>query len=627
MIPDWKNSLYSDGGPDFLEPEYPLAGSKVQISIRVLSQNPIRKILIQLSQKGERHLQILEAGTQSGIYQGFKTQIKLKDSSTAYHFILDTKEGVFYYTQAGLSRVPGEAQHDFRILTAFKTSDWVEGRTFYQIFPDRFFRGDPDLTPRSGEYSYRGHPCTKMNWDEKPLEFNQGRCLDFFGGDLRGIISKLDYLQDLGVSALYLNPIFQAPSHHKYDCQDYLSVDSHLGGNQGLQDLMQRAKERDLRIILDISVNHTGSSHRWFNQEGIYGKSQGAFHDPKAPERQYYFKRGRGFHHWAGVDSLVTLNYGSKALRDEIYGNPDAVLKHWLKPPFEIDGWRFDVGHSMAREGQGPPYLEIWREIRSQLKKVNPNAWLMAEFWDDPFEFLQGDCWDASMNYYGFLRPVRRFLGETDWVLKGQVTPQKGCTAKELKTSLDLVRTKLPFQIQNQQFNQLGSHDIHRFHNVSGFDFTKHRLAAILLMTYPGVPCIYYGDEQELDGHLKSNEGFRYPMQWFDGQETEPVFILYQKLAKLRQKTKALSCGGYKVLHCQGRVLAYARFLGQDCVVILVSMEKISQEIDLPLILAGDFKVKPEFRELFKNHPPLKFSTKSKKVKIPEKSGLIFSNT
>jgi alpha-glucosidase len=623
---DWKDCLHSDGSPEFLHPQNPSRGSKITLKIRTLKDHPLTQLYLQFNQRGQLNLKPLQKMNTGQFFEIYGTTLKLKDKSTPYSFVLYSASEVYYYDQAGLSKTPGETQHQFRILVGFQELDWVTGRTFYQIFPDRFFCKNEYLTPKDKEYSFQGHYSKKMDWDAKPLEFKEGHCLDFFGGDLPGVLSKLDYLQNLGVSALYLNPIFHAASHHKYDCQDYKQVDPHLGGNQSLVELVEGCQKRDIAVILDISVNHTGSSHRWFNQEGDYGDTTGAFNNQESIEHRFYLKRGRGFHHWAGVDSLLTLNYGSEALRAEIYGNTDSVLKHWLKEPYSINGWRFDVGHCMAREGQGPDYLQVWRELRCELKQTKPSAWLMAEFWDDPFEFLQGDCWDSSMNYYGFLRPVRRFLGETDWTLRNTLAFQEPATATELQTMLDQVRTKLPFQMQNQQFNLLGSHDIHRLYNRPGFTFDQHRLAAILLMTYPGLPCIYYGDEQELMGHLKSNEGYRYPLRWYEGQEKEAAFLLYQGLARLRQKTKALGNGGYKVLFCKGKTLAYARFINQDCILSVVSMEDKTESLSLPLILAGDFTSKSVFKELFHNHSPLKFSRKSQAIKIPGKSGLIFTN-
>ena len=573
MRQKWIDEIYSDGSTDYLTNPHPKRGEDLGIFLRTPASPKLRSVHLWGSQKGESFLKNCSSVYQGKDYGRWRVKVRILGRILRYSFVLVFEHQTWIYNQSGVfERVPS-AEHDFKIISDFECPTWVYGRTFYQIFTDRFFNGSPKLNPLDGSTSSYGKRIHQMPWTAKPLEYKQGRCLDFFGGDLPGIQKKLHYLKTLGVTALYLNPIFHAPSHHKYDCQDYSQVDPAFGGNEALENLMVKCRNEDIRVILDISINHVGSSHRWFNREKVYGEHSGAYQNPKDPAQEYFVKLGSNFHKWAGVDELITLNYTSQSLRELMYRQENSILKSWLQEPYGIDGWRFDVGHSTAREGHDQLYKLIWQEIRQELKALDPQKYLMAELWEDPEEFLQGDQWDACMNYHGFLRPIRAFLGEHDWFLRyilGQKRASCG-DAKMLYEGLEQIRNKLPFQIQNLQFNMLNSHDIHRFYNLKPFAIGKHRLAAILLLTYPGVPCIYYGDEIALDGHTRTNEGYRFPMNWAHQNTTRPLFRMYAKLSHLRSESQTLKYGGYRTLYADGGVFAYARFLGGECIISIAS--------------------------------------------------------
>jgi alpha-glucosidase len=623
----WKEGVYSDGSSDFLSHTQPALQDRVTFKVRIPVESPVDSVHFWGSQKGTPFLKPMKLDSSCARFRTYRVKKKLEGRVLRYCFVLLQDGNFWIYNQAGLFDYIPSAEHEFRLLANFDCPDWVYGRTFYQIFPDRFCNGNPELTPRTGQYSFHGHQVIRRDWDSKPLEYQEGRCLDFYGGDLCGIEQKLSYLKSLGVDALYLNPIFHAPSHHKYDCQDFENVDPHFGGNQDLEKLMSTCKLHDFRVILDISVNHVGSSHIWFNREERYGKKVGAYHDPACMEAEFFIRSGSQFHQWAGVDELLTLNYLSSSLRDRIYRKEDSILKKWLKKPYEIDGWRFDVGHCMAREGNQEMYREVWGEIRTELKALGANFYLMAEFWEDPEEFLQGDMWDACMNYFGFLRPVRAFLGEKDWFLKSALGKKRGKVtgAATLERSLRQSRAKLPFQIQNLQFNLLNSHDIHRFFHLQPFQFSQHRLCAILLMTYPGVPSIFYGDEQEISGHIRTNEGCRFPLPWNESNESSRGFHLYSVLARFRKQSEVLGYGGYLPLLMEAGIFAYARFLKGECVLCVVSNETEPREVTLPIGLVGTL-ISNSFEELFGHHKTLEVCEMEISVTVPPGDGLIFSN-
>ena len=623
----WLGEIYSDGSTDYLSNPSPRKGEVIDIFLRTPNTSNLSSVHLWGSQKGEPFLRNSNLIHQGRDYYRWRARVKILGRILRYNFVIVFHGKTWIYNQAGIfERVPS-SEHDFKIISDFECPSWVHGRSFYQIFTDRFFNGDSNLNPQNGSISSYGTKIRQMHWNAKPLEYEQGRCLDFFGGDLPGIQKKLNHLQDLGINALYLNPIFHAPSHHKYDCQDYFKVDPAFGGNQALENLMKECHGRDIKVILDISINHVGSSHRWFNREGIYGKGVGAYQNPEDHTQEYFVKSDSEFHKWAGVDELLTLNYASQSLREIMYRQQNSILKYWLGEPYGIDGWRFDVGHSTAREGEDHQYREVWQEIRHELKTLDSEKYLMAELWEDPEEYLQGDQWDACMNYHGFLRPVRTFLGEQDWFLRHVLGKKRELPgdAKTLNDGLQQIRTKLPFQIQNLQFNLLNSHDIHRFYNLKPFPFSKHRLAAILLFSYPGVPCIYYGDEVALAGHTKTNEGYRFPMNWEPKNQDLKVFDLYAMLCRLRLKSKALKGGGYQSLFINGGIFAFARFLEGECVISIVSNESEQRAIQINLRLLKPL-ISTQITEIFGRHKPIDGSKTIIKVEVPPNDGLIFSN-
>lgn len=205
-------------------------------------------------------------------------ELPIIERRTQYHFYIATENCIYFYTQKEITTYLPEHSYDFVLLTDYVQPAWVKDAVFYQIFPERFCNGDPSNDVKTGEYSQDGFPAIHMeHWDDTPLTYEQGHCMDFYGGDLQGIRQKIPYLKELGVTAVYLNPIFYAPSCHKYDCLDYFHVDPHFGGDEALAELSKALHENGMKLILDISINHTGTGHRWFNKDGAY------FPKPKGP--------------------------------------------------------------------------------------------------------------------------------------------------------------------------------------------------------------------------------------------------------------------------------------------------------------------------------------------------------
>ncbi len=588
----WQDSIYSDGSASYVSNPTPNLDEVVTIRLRVLSEAPIHRIILRCTVNGDEHLIPMTESETTGAFTYYSCDLKISQSTINYHFYIATPKETYYYTQLELTTYPPTEEYDFRIVAGYKPPSWITSAVFYQIFPDRFCSGNPKNAVQDNEYTFDNHPTTRKEWDETPGEYVESFCLDFFGGDLEGIKQKIPYLKGLGVNAIYINPIFYAATHHRYDCLDYFMVDPHLGGDPAFADLMDALHENDMKLIVDMSVNHTGTAHKWFNKETLFFPEEvGAYHNTDAKERKYYyFDENNKYHAWAGVDTLPTLNYTSDTLRDIIYRSEDSVVKKWLKPPYNIDGWRFDVANTMARMDKLQMQHDVWPEIRQNIREVNPEAYILGEAWTDDCEFLMGNEWDSSMNYYGFARPVRQFVGELDRFLDIRKEYDFHSTKRNAK---DLARmfmqkiARLPHQIASVQFNLFDSHDISRLHNNPAVPFESYRGAVMMLFTFPGTPNIYYGDEVGIDGHILSVEGCRYPMPWKEEKQNQDFYDLYRTLAHLKREQEALQNGGFKILYAQDYVISYTRFTDTKAYVVVVSQDDHPTSVQIPIGALG----------------------------------------
>lgn len=589
----WLESVYSDGTAAFVSNPSPSLFETIRIRIRMYEDAPVRHVFLRSIPNGTERLDEMHiAGREHGLVY-YEADLKMTEKRMQYHFYLVCDRVIYFYTQREITTYIPDHTYDFVVMTDYVQPAWVKEAVFYQIFPERFCNGDESNDVQSGEYSQDGFPTIKMpDWDAKPLTYQEGHCLDFYGGDLQGVKEKIPYLKELGVTAVYLNPIFSAPSVHKYDCLDYFHVDTHFGGDEALADLSAALHENGMKLILDISINHTGIAHKWFNRDGQwFDKSVGAYNNPDAKERSYYFfNEDNSYHGWFGVETLPTLNYTSESLRDIIYRAEDSVLKKWLKPPYSIDGWRFDVADVFARNDAVQLSHELWPEIRKSIKAENPQAYILAEDWGDCAGYMQGDEWDSPMNYYGCGRVIRQFLGEPDLFMSRndvlRSVPYK-MTAEDVKNRVMEHLAKLPYVMWENQFNLFDSHDVSRLHNNPDINPDEYRGAVIFQFMLPGAASIYYGDEAGVDGVPGTNEGCRYPMPWGRPFKNSESFRLNQTMARMKAEHKALSHGGMKFLYARDNIVAIARFWEEEIFVGIISARDEDKVIRLPLGAVG----------------------------------------
>lgn len=572
----WMDTVFSDGTKLFLTNNNPKMGEWITIKIRMAKQSPVEDVYIRYLANGEEVMGKMTLCKEDMLFSYYEYNILMQEKLFIYRFVLITKELVYFYNQKGIHEHACLETYDFKILVDFDSPDWVQDSIFYQIFPDRFCNGNTDNDIQDGEYNINGFDSVKREWDTVPGEYAEYGCLDFYGGDLQGIEQKIRYLKDLGVNTIYLNPIFSAYTHHKYDCIDYFNVDKCFGGNEAFAALCKALHGHDMKIVLDISINHTGIIHQWTKDKKDF----------------YYTDKDGEFKYWLGVKDLPTLNYECKELREVIYKDEDSVLKRWMKEPYCIDGWRFDVGQSVGKMHERHIDQLLWREIRQELKASNPNMYFLAEHWDDCIRYLQGDMWDSTMNYYGFARTTRKYLGENDSYLDRKLNgaPLKKNSPRIWMAEVNESLSAIPYQVQRMQMNLINSHDVHRFSSIAEISTPNKKTAIVMLFTFLGVPSIYYGDEINLKGRMGSDTGARYPMEWDESKWDQEILALYKIMINLRKNCHVLKHGSFKFIEVSKDILCYVRFDGEQAILFANSQGNKSQKVFICLDSVGSFR-------------------------------------
>jgi len=430
-----------------------------------------------------------------------------------------------------------------------QTPDWVKHAVFYQIFPDRFAKSKQPRKRLLQNFIWE-------EWHEIPTL--QG----YKGGDLWGVMEQLDYLQDIGINAIYFTPIFQSASNHRYHTHDYYQVDPMLGGNPAFKDLLDAAHDRNIKIVLDGVFNHASRGFFFFHdilENGPHSPWLDWFKIEGWPLSAYDGNFPANYAGWDGNRALPVFNHDNPEVREYIM----EIAEYWIK--FGVDGWRLDVPFEIKSPG-------FWQEFRERVKAVNPEAYIVGEVWEDAREWLDGTQFDGVMNYL-FAAPTIAFAAG-DRVDLAQLEgrsyyPYPALFAKEYGAQIQQVLDLYPWQIQLTQLNLLASHDTARLLTIARGDKASVELATLLLLTFPGAPSIYYGDEVGLPGALDpdSRRGFPLEAQW----ELD-VLDYHKQLIALRHKYAALRTGSYHILFAEGAVYVFARILGHEEIVVAVNV-------------------------------------------------------
>ena len=424
----------------------------------------------------------------------------------------------------------------------FAVPEWAAGAVFYQVFPERFCNGDPT-----------NDPDNTQPWGGSPTRDN------FFGGDLKGILSRLDYIAGLGADVIYLNPVFKSPSNHKYDTEDYYAIDPSFGTMEDMKELVQGCHSRGLRVVLDGVFNHCGYMFPPF-QDVLKNGAMSAYADwffidsfPVRTDPLNY--ECVGYYKW-----MPKLRLKNRAVREYFIN----VGTWWIRET-GVDGWRLDVADEVD--------FTFWQEFRRAVKSVREDAILIGETWKDGRNLLCGDQMDSVMNYLFRDAAVAFFA-------------QNGISAEQFDNRIQRMLSLYPRMVYPVLYNLIGSHDTPRFLTLCGGDPDRMRLAVAFQMAFPGAPAVYYGDELAMAG--ENDPDCRHTMDWERGDRYMLAF--YRQLISLRRENPALRHGGFQSVVCQDGVYGFARTLEGETVYVLLNNSGEERRFSVPLLGRGPLK-------------------------------------
>ena len=474
--------------------------------------------------------------TSSKVNDFFETTIELEDPRFRYHFLLDDGENKSWYNEKGFSKNrPRGGKSGFFQYSLITEDDlldrpeWLDEAVVYQIFPERFNNGNDELDPDN-----------LKKWGELPKRDS------FFGGDLQGIYEKLDYLEDLGINTIYLTPIFESLSNHKYNIDDYLKIDEHFGDEEIFEKLVNKAHDKDMKIILDAVFNHSGFNFFAFedlrkNGEDSKYKNWYIYDSlplqTEIPVNYETFARN--------IPNLPKLNTANKEVQDYLL----KVTEYWMKN-FDIDGWRLDVADEVDPS--------FWRRFRKKVKSLDKDAYIIGEVWHSGMKWLQGNQFDAIMNY-SFTEAV------IDFIARDKIGPS------EFDNRLTINRMNYREDIANSLLNLLDSHDTPRILRHCNEDKNKMKLAVLIQMTYPGVPMILYGDELGLTGG--DDPDSRRCMPWNNNQADYNLRDFYKSLIKIRKNNEILQKGDFEtfVIEEAKNIYSFKRILDSEEIIVIIN--------------------------------------------------------
>ena len=625
-----KAALFCDGTEGYVYPPEPKENELVTLRFRTAKDDADRVGLVTSADT-----YVMEKECTQGEFDYYTFETRLGEEPFRYCFEVQSGTEKYYYGRCGISREILE-YYNFVVVPGFSTPDWAKGAVMYQIFTDRFYNGDKSNDVETNEYYYIGDYSRRVtNWDKYPA--NMG-VREFYGGDLQGVMDKLDYLQELGVEVVYFNPLFVSPSNHKYDIQDYDYIDPHYGkivddGGEVLPDgvtdnsqatkykkrttglknleasnelfikLVEELHRRGMKVILDGVFNHCGSFNKWMDRERIYEGEKdyepGAYISADSPYRSYFrfFKEGPenwpyngNYDGWWGHDTLPKLNYeDSVKLENYIL----YIGRKWVSPPYNVDGWRLDVAADLGRSNEYNH--DFWKKFRTAVKDANPSALILAEHYGDPSDWLKGDEWDTVMNYDAFMEPVT-------WFLTG-MEKHSDEAREELLGNIDNFIGSMAHHMSNMltpslqvAMNELSNHDHSRFltrtnHMVGRVEHlgpeaaneyvnkAVMREAVVMQMTWVGAPTVYYGDEAGVCGFTDPDNRRTYP--W--GHEDQELIAFHKEAIRIHKEHPALKTGSLKILGGEENILSYARFKGHDRIIVVINNRSERAEVKVPV--------------------------------------------
>jgi alpha-glucosidase len=560
---------HHDGSDLYVSNSAPKIGDKVTLKVRVPKGYTFDEAYIRLYEDAEPRTHKLDEKSSSKTERWFEVKITITNIHTVYRFVFVGPNKYEWLNAKGLFDHDVHSNNDFQIVAIAENPKWISKSVFYQIFPDRF--------ARSGKVNINPDWAYPRDWNELPRGRSKYTGQELYGGDLYGVEDKLDYLDDLGVNGIYLTPIFPSRSNHRYDATTFDEVDPILGGDKAFKSLIRSAKKKKIRILGDLTSNHCGVGHQWI----ITAKK-----NKSSKERSYFYWDKSikwGYVGWFGLESLPKLNYASKALRKAVYEGKNSIVKKWISPKFGMAGWRIDVGNMTGVQGAENHHVEVMQGIRKAMQEVDPETWLVAENGDFIASDLNGLGWQGAMNYQGFMRPFWNWMNRNPEITGGfQGLPfaMPKIDGQQFFESMQEFNASIPWRSLTASMLILDSHDTARFRTVVLGDRNAHLAAMTMLLTYPGVPSIFAGDEIGLEGSW--GEDSRRTINWEDRSGWDLDFFNSTKtLIQLRRESHALIHGGLRWVAVEKDYLAYFRESKNQSLLIFISRSPVKTEIDL----------------------------------------------
>ena len=634
-------ALFSDGTASYRNPSEPDCFEEVHLRFRTGRENVDEVILVFDEQR-----YTMQKVANDKMFDYYEYTVKLGDSRVEYYFEVHSGHMVCYFNSVGVCSSV-ENYYNFSITPSFQTPDWAKGAIIYQIFVDRFYNGDRSNDVETDEYFYIGEGTHKnTDWMKYPREMD---VREFYGGDIAGVMKKLDYLQDLGVEAIYLNPIFVSPSNHKYDIQDYDYIDPHFGrivkndgenlqrdengnliihdpehpnkdatryicrvtdkenleaSNQLFIEFVEEVHRRGMKVILDGVFNHCGSFNKWLDRECIYedapGYEKGAFVSKDSPYRTFFKFRedtwpyNVNYDGWWGHDTLPKLNYEESP---KLYEYIMRIARKWVSPPYNVDGWRLAVAADL---GQTAEYNHhFWHEFRRNVKEANPNAIVLAEHYGDPTEWLKGDQWDTVMNYDAFMEPLTWFLTGVEKhsdEYRGDLIGN----ADAFFGSMRHYMTRFNTQSLQVAMNELSNHDHSRFltrtnHQVGrissrGADAANEGVNKNLFRMAVLMQMTWPGAPTIYYGDEAGLCGWTDPdsrraYPW--GHEDEELIQYHKELIRIHKEHQVLRTGSILFLFGEYQCISYGRFDDNEHIVVAINISQDTRHMEIPVWRLG----------------------------------------
>lgn len=544
---------HHDGSELYVDNLQPDLGDTISLAARISASLQACNVYLRCVTNGEPTYVPAKQTRSCSQETWWTASVHIVNIVTSYRFFIITQKGLLWLNAGGLHTHDVPDAQDFK-LTINHIPSWVEDAIIYQIFPDRFARS---ATHRISRYPNWSIP---VEWNAQIAANTPEGIKQIYGGTLWGIEEHLNYIKSLGANVIYLTPFFPAQSNHRYDASTFDTVDPLLGGDKALKQLIDSAHRQGIRVIGDLTLNHSGVTHDWFKT----GQA-----NPESPEADFYYfdqTHRNSYVTFGNAKTLPKFNHQSFELRRRLYSGKSSIVSRYIRD-FDLDGWRIDVAQSAGKYNDADFTDEIAKLTRKTMKETRKDTLLIAEHQFDATSVLQGDEWQGTMAYAAFTKPVWAWLGENqrenEWGMPGGAIRYTG--TQMVQTMMDFI-SLIPWQSYISSMMLLDSHDTSRFRTISG---KYQELGIALLMTLPGMPMIFSGDEVGVFG--EGLEGGRVPFPWNQSSWDMNCNRLYKGLISLRHQHNALHNGGLRWYYNDSDTVIFERANAEESLLIEVS--------------------------------------------------------